>query len=155
MKPFQKILVPVDFSAHALGALDYATELARRFQAAIDIVYVYQPSSYAVPDSFELFSPVQLAAMESEFEKRLEATKSETLASGIEKVETRLLMGVPAVEIVSYAEANGCDLVVMGTHGRTGVSHALLGSVAEKVVRRAPCPVLTVRQPATESSTAA
>jgi nucleotide-binding universal stress UspA family protein len=147
MKPFRKILVPVDFSAYSLESLDYAVELARRFEATIGIVYVYQPTSYAVPDSFELFSPSQLAAMESEFERRLQATRDEVVASGIENVETRLLMGMPATEIVSYAEANAYDLIVMGTHGRSGFGHALLGSVAEKVVRQAPCPVLTVRLP--------
>lgn len=147
MKPFRKVLVPVDYSPTSNEALSCAVEIARRYEAELGVVYVYQPTTYAVPDSFELFTPSQLAAMESEFQRRLDTTKSELMALGCRNVDAKLLTGAPATEIVNHAEAWSYDLIVMGTHGRTGVAHALMGSVAEKVVRKAPCAVLTVRLP--------
>jgi nucleotide-binding universal stress UspA family protein len=145
MKPFKNILVPTEFSAHADEALRVAGDLAQRYDAAITIVHAYEPLAYSVPDGFVLLNPQQHADVLTEFSKLLAAAKSTALAAGARKVESEQLQGIAASEIVEHARAGGFDLIVMGTHGRTGISHALLGSVAERVLRRAPCPVLVVK----------
>jgi nucleotide-binding universal stress UspA family protein len=145
MKPFSKILVPVDFSPHSSRALQLASDLSRRYDAGVELAHVYHPMAYALPDGFVLFSSAQLSAMLVEFGSLLEQAKQEALAAGAVRVSTKLLQGVPFAEIIDFAQESGCDLIVMGTHGRTGLKHALLGSVTERVVRKAPCPVLTVR----------
>lgn len=145
MKPFKRILVPVDFSPHSREAIQYAADLSRRYEASLTLVHVYQPVSYVLPDGFVLYTSAQLASMLSKFEEHLTEAKEEAEAAGGLRVETKLLEGVAFAEIVSFAQESGYDLIVMGTHGRTGLMHALLGSVAERVIRKAPCPVLTVR----------
>jgi nucleotide-binding universal stress UspA family protein len=145
MKPFSKILVPVDFSNHSAEAVRYAADLSRRYEASVTLAHIYQPVAYALPEGYVLYTVAQLASMMSEFEKQLEAAKAHAQAAGALSVDTKVLQGVVSSEIVSFAERSDHDLIVMGTHGRTGLKHALLGSVAEKVVRKAPCPVLTVR----------
>jgi nucleotide-binding universal stress UspA family protein len=145
MKPFSKILVPVDFSPHSREATLYAVDLARRYDAPITLAHAYQPIIFAVPESFVLYSPDQLANILTELDKQLTIAKREAEQAGAAKVDARLLQGDPASQIVQFAVDGGHDLIVMGTHGRTGASHLLMGSIAEKVVRRAPCPVLTVR----------
>jgi nucleotide-binding universal stress UspA family protein len=144
MKTFSKILVPLDFSAHSREALEYAAELARRYEASLTLVHAYQTVAYALPEGFVLYTPAQFANALTEFEKQLTAAKGEALRAGATRVETRMLQGDVASEVVQLAKEGGYDLIVMGTHGRTGASHLLMGSIAEKVVRRAPCPVLTV-----------
>jgi nucleotide-binding universal stress UspA family protein len=145
MTTFAKILVPIDFSSHSSEAIRYAADLARRYQGTLTLVHAYQPVAYALPEGFVLYTPAQFANMLTEFEKLLAAAKLEAEQAGASRVETRSLQGDIASEIVDLAKKDGHDLIVMGTHGRTGASHVLLGSIAEKVVRRAPCPVLTVR----------
>jgi len=145
MTPFRKILVPVDFSVHASEAIRAAADLAKRYDAALTLVHVYETVAYALPDGFVLFTGSQLADMLSEFEKRLAAAKRDAEAAGATRVEVKQLQGAAAVEIVEFAKENGFDLIVMGTHGRRGLQHALMGSVAERVVRTAPCPVLTLK----------
>lgn len=145
MKPFGRILVPVDFSAHSAEAIRCAADLSPRYDAPVTLVHVFQPVEYALPEGYVLFATSQLASMMAEFEKQLDAAKADAEAAGALRVETKLLQGMVSSEIVTFAEGSGHDLIVMGTHGRTGLRRALLGSVAEQVVRRAPCPVLTVR----------
>jgi len=145
MKPFQKILVPTDFSAHSALAVQTAADLCRRYDASMLLAYVYEPIAYALPDGYLLFSEPQLNSMFEEFEKRLALEKKTAEAAGALRVETKLLQGIAATEIRQLAEHAACDLIVMGTHGRKGLPHVVLGSVAERVVRSAPCPVLTVR----------
>jgi nucleotide-binding universal stress UspA family protein len=92
-----------------------------------------------------LLTPSQFERLIRELEQYLEASKQEALALGAANVDSQLLQGFAAGEIVAYAKDRHSDLIVIGTHGRTGPKHLLLGSVAERVVRTAQCPVLTVK----------
>jgi nucleotide-binding universal stress UspA family protein len=147
MKPFKKILVPVDFSRHSAEAIRFAGDLSRRYDAVVQLVHVYQPVNYTLPEGIVFFTPAQLTSLLDALEKLLAASRNDAEVAGAPHVETKLLQGLPSSEIVSHAREGGFDLIVMGTHGRTGVRHAIMGSVAERVVRRAPCPVLTVHLP--------
>jgi nucleotide-binding universal stress UspA family protein len=145
MTAFSKILVPVDFSAHSDEAIRVAADFSQRYDASVTLAHVYEIVAYALPDGYVLQTPAQLANLLTEFEKRLSEAKAQAIAAGARRVETVQLQGAPATEIVDYARAQAFDLIVMGTHGRTGLGHALLGSVAERVLRHTPCPVLTVK----------
>jgi nucleotide-binding universal stress UspA family protein len=146
MKPLKKILVPVDFSRHSQEATQMALGLAERFGASVKLVHVYQPLDYGLPDGFLSYAPLQLNELISALEKHLEKTQQETrAAAGSTTVTSTLLHGAISSEITRCAKDEHFDLIVMGTHGRTGIGHVMLGSVAEKVLRTAPCPVLTVR----------
>ncbi|MCC6749963.1 MAG: universal stress protein [Deltaproteobacteria bacterium] len=145
MKPIRKILLPTDFSPPSSEALTYAADLCQRYGAELTIVHIYQPVAYALPEGFVLYSAERFAQMLGEWGKWLDEAKSEAERLGVAQVQASLQQGTPFVEIVRLARAGDFDLIVMGTHGRGGVRHALLGSVTEKVVRKAPCPVLTVR----------
>jgi nucleotide-binding universal stress UspA family protein len=145
MRSIQKILVPTDFSAHARAAIRMAADLAGKYGAQVTLVHVYEPVAYTLPDGFVLHTPNQLADLMTRLAKQLGEEAKEAEAAGARGVEVKQLQGVPSSEIVDFAKANGYDLIVMGTHGRTGLAHALLGSVAERVVRKAPCAVLTLR----------
>ena len=147
MKPFDKILVPVDFAPHSAQAVRLACEIAQRFSASITLVHVHEPVDYALPEGYVLYTPDQLGRLNAEFENRLRASQREVEALGVTRVDTRLLHGAAALEIVDFAQHESFDLIVMGTHGRTGLKHVLMGSVAERVLRSASCPVLTVKAP--------
>lgn len=152
MKAFEKILVPIDFASHSAAAVELAVDLARRYEARLTLVHVYEPVDYALPPGYVVYTPEQLSRMTAELEKRLHATCREVEAESGRPVEPRLLQGPPALVIIDLAQDESYDLIVMGTHGRTGVGHWLMGSVAEKVVRAAPCAVLTIKAPASKSS---
>jgi universal stress protein A len=141
----RKILVPTDFSAHSKEAQAWAAELARRYEASLTLVHVYQPISYALPEGYVLPSANLLADLEVSLGHALDDAKKDLEASSRLRVDTALMQGVPFAEIVRFAREGSYDLIVLSTHGRSGLRHVLLGSVAEKVVRKAPCPVLTVR----------
>lgn len=145
MKPIKKILVPLDFSPHSEPVLQFAIDLARRYEASLDLIYVYQSVAYALPEGYVLVTPDQLTEILSTFEKQLAAAKQEALTAGIAHVESALLQGYPINMILHRAEGRNHDLIVMGTHGRSGIKRAVLGSVAENVLRSAKCPVLVVR----------
>jgi nucleotide-binding universal stress UspA family protein len=145
MLTFKKILVPTDFSSHAKEAAAMAIELAKRFDATLYFVHVFQSVAYVLPEGYMLYSAPQLGKILDDLDKLVTAEKTAAQTAGVSSVECDLVEGVPATEIVRYARDKGCDLIVIGTHGRTGVKHALLGSIAEKVMRTAECPVLTVR----------
>jgi nucleotide-binding universal stress UspA family protein len=147
MTPIKKILVPTDFSVHSAEATAWAADLARRYDASVTLIHVYQPVSMALPEGYVLMSANALADLLSELDGALAKAKEDMAATERITPETMLLQGVPFAEIVQFAREGSYDLVVMGTHGRTGLRHALLGSVAEKVVRKAHCPVLTIRIP--------
>jgi len=144
---FEKILVPVDFSDHSTQALDTAAALAKDYDASLTIVNVYEPLALALPEGYQLFSQEQLDQLFEELQRKLVQQRQRAEAAGAKRVDSELLHGFAVTEIQSLAERGGYDLIVIGTHGRRGLSHALLGSVAERVVRLAPCPVLTVRAP--------
>ena len=142
---FSKILVPIDFSEYTPDILKYATEIAQRFNATIHLIHVIPNMDYFTPyESFmaaENMVAVQ-KGIESEVQKDLEETAKGI--SGIPVVRA-VRMGVSFVEIVDYVRTEGMELVIMATHGRGGLEHIIIGSVAEKVVRKSPCPVLTIR----------
>lgn len=148
----KKILVPVDFSPSSLAALETAIELAKPFNASLELVHVWEPPPIYGPDA--LVAGGMSLYVELEEHARRAATKEmENLVArleprGLGTLRTHVLRGVPAPGILEVAGKGGFDLIVMGTHGRTGVSRFFMGSVAEKVVRLSPVPVLTVRNPA-------
>ncbi len=146
MIQIKTILVPTDFSDASSAALEYARALAGAFGSALHLLHVVQ-DPYVQPWAAEAFG-VSLAGVLERWEQDAGA-QLETLVPEAERqahpVECATRVGHPFVEIVTYAQAHHVDLIVMGTHGRGPVAHMLLGSVTEKVVRKAPCPVLTVR----------
>ena len=137
----RKILVPTDFSPHSEHAADYAAMLAKPFQSTIDLLHVIEPFPYSVTDTMTVISHEE--ALRTIAASLLENARARLQQQGM-KAESHLASGTPYQEIIQWARDHQIDLIVMGTHGRTGVRHLLLGSVAEKVVHLSPCPVLTV-----------
>lgn len=142
----KRILVPVDFSKPSMRALDYAIDLSKPFGAEVTVCSVVEPIYLAVP-----YADGQSAAIASLIiEQRRNAVaqlnrlRKRYSARGVD-LTTCVVEGVPAEAIAAVADRLKTELIVIATHGRTGLSHLLLGSVAERVVRSAPCPVLTVR----------
>jgi universal stress protein A len=148
MMNIRKILVPTDFSKNSLVALEYARDFAKRFDAEILLVHVFEPPPYSAMTlgGGAAITPVVQEDMRQEVTQELEKIASDELADGV-KVGVLLRDGSPFVEIIATAKEEHADLIVIATHGHTGIKHLLLGSTAEKVVRRAPCLVLTVRSP--------
>lgn len=144
MLKLQRILLPTDFSDASLQAGEYACELASRFGAAVDVLYVLESPAVAMPSPGAPLPEVLLAEWHRHGDSQLKEWMAAELGQ-LPRVERVLKEGTPYVEIVRYAKEQNADLIVLGTHGRSGLAHALLGSVAERVVRKAPCPVLTVR----------
>jgi len=146
---FQRVLVPVDFSECSRAALHKAAKLTRRTGGTIDVIHAWRLPAFVPPESVvgtvgaagEPLVDLMQANAEAAMRKLVESARSE----GIEITDARILLGNPAAVIVEQAGSGGYDLIVLGTHGRSGLSHALIGSVAERVVRLSPVPVLTVR----------
>jgi nucleotide-binding universal stress UspA family protein len=140
------ILVPTDGSAGMTRVIDHASELAAAHDAALHFLYVVNTASFAnLPMETSWESVTTMLRDEGE-----EALRAAEDRAGAERVVTAMREGPPSREIVEYATEEGCDLVVMGTHGRGGLNRLLLGSVAERVVRSSEVPVLTVRVGATD-----
>ena len=143
-----RVLVPVDFSKESIQALEYAVELTRPFRAELLVLFVLEPMSYATPA--DLYGPSANLSMLQEEQRRVATEQLKRLAARWKRrgvaVRTLLEAGTPHEVITDLARRRRVDLIVMATHGRTGVSHLLLGSVAERVIRTATCPVLTVRR---------
>ncbi len=142
-----RIMCPVDFSESSDHALGYAVDLARMFGAQLTLLHVVEVPflpSYAMAGVPDLSLPLE--QIEEGARKGLERLIEECRKKH-ERVETELRTGTAFMEIINYAREIQADMIVMGTHGRTGLSHIIIGSVAEKVVRKAPCPVLTIRHP--------
>jgi nucleotide-binding universal stress UspA family protein len=144
---FTRILVPTDFSDLSKVALDFGKELAERYGAALHVLHVVEdplaagaiPSEIYVPDM-----PALRGAMVTDAETQLAGLVAERVCDAV-RVTTEVKVGHAATAICESAVTTPCDLIVMGTHGRTGIAHLFLGSVAERVVRTSPCPVLTIR----------
>ncbi len=147
MTLFSKLLVPSDFSDHAKHALAYAIEIARRYDARITLLHVHDVVLYSLPDGLMLYPATVMAELDTTLHSKLRHLKEDVEQRDFARVDTELGRGPAAPGIVRCAMEGGHDLIVMGTHGRTGIAHALIGSVAERVVRTAPCPVLTIRYP--------
>ncbi len=146
MIEIRTILAPTDFSKHAEGAVRYACGLAERFDARLQLLHVLNDIVPVGPD------PMFAAVLPPEYYQESEKASHEALKTLIDpswgrpaSVETSVQWGVPDSIIVEHARRQAVDLIVIATHGRTGLSHVLLGSVAERIVREAPCPVLTIR----------
>jgi nucleotide-binding universal stress UspA family protein len=144
MTGFRKILVPVDFSSHSSHALQTAIELARAFGAKLYLLHCYpinvgaiSPYGLVIPESFD--RDIREAAT-----RQLNQLREKVSAQKIE-VESEVTPLFPSEAIASTAERIGADLIVMGTRGLSGLKHVMLGSVAERTVRTAPCPVLTLK----------
>ena len=138
------ILVPTDFSAYADQALEYAMALAQALQARLTLLHVFHLSPLSVGDMPPAVLITTLQEMETTAQQRMQATLARVHHAGLH-ADSAIMEGIPLQTILDTAHARGVDLIVMGTHGRTGLTHVLMGSVAEKVVRLAPCPVLVVR----------
>lgn len=149
MKPFSRILAAIDFSECSEHAFDSALSLARQFDAELTIIHVINEPV----DLRGFYLPhISFDQLEKEIEegaaKMMEAFCSERLGQ-FPNYSTTIVTGIPCEEIISAATKLDASLIVLGTHGRTGFDRILFGSTAERVVRSASCPVLTVRLPAT------
>ncbi|MCF8259468.1 MAG: universal stress protein [Melioribacteraceae bacterium] len=147
MIDINKILVPIDFSDYSKNALKYAVEFAINFNSEMYLLNVVEPMMY--PSDFstgEIVIPSPKIDVDFKFEEELKKL-AETEISKEVQVSTAIKSGKPFLEIINYASEIDADLIIIATHGHTGVEHLLFGSTAEKVVRKAPCPVLTLRDP--------
>ncbi|MGC8639645.1 MAG: universal stress protein [Isosphaeraceae bacterium] len=146
MIDIKRILAPTDFSSHSERAVRFACSLAERFGAELHLVHVLSETIPAGPD------PLLMPVMPPQFYEESESRARETLKHLLQPtwgkptaVATAIRWGSPVEAVVDYCKECAIDLLVIATHGRTGLSHVLLGSVAERIVREAPCPVLTIR----------
>jgi universal stress protein A len=144
MAQWTKICCPVDFSEPSRVALEEAADLARRYGAALTVLHVFEPGGAAAGE-LQAPMPELFAATEKELERKLAGWRLEAERLGAPAVEQAVVSGAAGREIAAFAREGGHDLVVMGTHGRTGLRHLIIGSVAERVIREAHCPVLVVR----------
>jgi universal stress protein A len=144
---WKKILCPVDFSPSSRHAAGVALELAQRFDAQVTLFHVATDPTYPILEGYVPPAGESLEMVLGEARHELEALRRELDPGHKAELTPLLKTGAPAPEIVAEARAGAYDLIVMGTHGRTGVKRFLLGSAAELVVRKAPCAVLTVREP--------
>jgi nucleotide-binding universal stress UspA family protein len=152
MIAIRNVLVATDFSEPSSTALEYGRDLARTFGATLHVVHVVQNVM------LQAYAPDGLPANAAELQRELEAEGRRRLEAEIREDDRRelgartvlLTSGSVWPAIARYAKEAAIDVIVVGTHGRTGIAHAMLGSVAERVVRVAPCPVLTVRHPERE-----
>ncbi len=152
MREVQQVLFATDFSEYSHQARDFACQLAEKFGARLHVIHVVHNLAIEVPEfGMGLAFPGYLENL-SEVKHELAAKAQVTLAKELTEnfkedhnVLFAIQFGIPDVEIVKYANQNAIDLIVMGTHGRSGISHVLVGSVAERVIEKATCPVTTVR----------
>jgi nucleotide-binding universal stress UspA family protein len=145
---WKRICCPIDFSDASRAAMEVGADLARRFGAEVILLHAYPIPGYTFPDGSVMASPKMMQELAEQAQRHLEGWRvdAERLV-GAPRVTIEKAIGEPAAEIVAFARDRAVDLLVLGTHGRTGIEHALMGSIAERVVRRAHCPVLTVRPP--------
>jgi len=147
----QHVVVPTDLSEYADYALTYAIKLAQKFRASLTLLHVIDTTPLGVAGWETRLPPSHLQDLETSIAQGMEALLGRIHDAGLQG-EIAIVHGMPFQKIIDTTKDKGVDLIVMGTHGRTGLTHVLIGSVAEKVVRLAPCPVLVTRQ-ATEAPT--
>jgi universal stress protein A len=141
---FKKIVCPVDFSEFTDEILNCAVDIAKKYNAELHLIHIIPNLNYFTP--YESFlTPENLIAIERNIEKEVDKDFDKITKTVDMSVKKVVKTGVTFVEIIDYIKTEGIDLVVMGTHGRSAIEHILIGSVAEKVVRKSPCPVLTIR----------
>ncbi len=149
---FQRILVPTDFSPGADAALRYARAIAERFGASLYLLHVLsEPMLAGALGTEVLVAEVQTLqeTTHTDAERKLDALLAPDVSAGLQ-ISADIVVGAPAAAIVDFARDRDIDLIVVGTHTRSGVAHLLLGSVAETIARKASCPVLTVLVPPDE-----
>ncbi len=143
---WKRVCCPIDFSDASRAAMEVAADLARRTGAELVLLHAYPIPGYTFPDGSVVASPRMMQELADQAQRHLQEWRVDAeRIVGAARVTAEKAIGEPAAEILSFARARGADLIVVGTHGRTGIEHALMGSIAERVVRRAHCPVLTVR----------
>jgi nucleotide-binding universal stress UspA family protein len=149
MMTLKKILVPTDFGEAADAALTYARALARNFDASIAVLHVAEDASARMfaGEVYVAVPPTLQQDIEGAARKELDRRLIDNDPNPIVMRPMVIASNAPALSIVNYAKETGIDLIVMGTHGRGPMAHLLMGSVAERVVRLASCPVLVVRHP--------
>ena len=147
MAIINNILVPIDFSDYSKNALKYAADFAEQFHSKIILIYVVEPVIYPADFSMgQVAIPSADIELNARSEEELKILAKRDIPPHIE-VEIIIKTGKPFMEINETASEKDVDLIIIATHGHTGVEHLLFGSTAEKVVRKAPCPVLTLREP--------
>jgi len=152
MAEIKKILLATDFSENSKWALTYALSFVKKYEATLYILHVIQQPTYPLG----MYAEISFDAMDKFNRNISEATEKEmkklceTELEGVKNYQSMVVSGTPFLEIIRTAKEKEVDLIVVGTHGRTGLDHILFGSTAEKVVRQAPCPVLSVRLPGKE-----
>lgn len=140
----KRILLPTDFSDYSANATKYACELATRFDAELHLLHALEIQSTTPSFVMGLAIPSYTHESQAAVEKAMTGVLDSQWSANRTVVHA-IVEGSPKVEIIQYARKHAIDLIVLATHGRTGLSHVIMGSVAEAVVRTAPCPVLTVR----------
>ncbi|TWT57668.1 hypothetical protein KOR42_10310 [Thalassoglobus neptunius] len=142
----KKILIPTDFSEFSQHAIRYGCEFARKFEAKVHLINVVEDLYPIVPEPgmATALSPPYFQELAESSRRAIESLPASEMAKGVD-IERVVVTGTPFLEIIRYAKEQDIDMIVIGTHGRSGLVQALMGSVAEKVVRKATCPVLTVR----------
>lgn len=158
MTTLHKILVPTDFSECSHAACELASTLATRLGSSIELLHVDEPPAwqgFVIPELI-VSMPNEANTSLHEFvqtraRRALDHLVEKLHSAGVGHVGQRIETGQPEAVIVRIAQETGCDLIVMGTHGRKGIERLMMGSVAERVVRQATCPVLTVREDASEN----
>jgi nucleotide-binding universal stress UspA family protein len=146
MTAFSHLLVPIDFTEASLHALDYGLELAGKLGARVTVTHVYHLPAYDFPDAAYFPTPEEVSRLADAAGKHLDAIVASRKDQGV-PVTTVLRSGNDAEEICALAKELAVDLIVMGTHGRGAISTAFVGSTAQKVIRMAPVPVITLRGP--------
>jgi universal stress protein A len=147
---FNKILCPVDFSEFTDEILEYALDITKKYNAELHLIHVIPNLNYFTPyESF--FTPENLIVVEKNMETEVNKDFDNIIKKIDIPVKKVIRTGAAFVEIIDYVRTESIDLIIMGTHGRTGLEHILIGSVAERVIRKAPCPVLTVRPKSRQS----
>ncbi len=141
---FGQILVATDFSEPSRKALEVAADLARHYGSAMTLAHVYPVPGYVLPEGFIAAGPDVLVEVENRTRKMLEEWQADAVKLGVKDVSILTAIGNAAPEIVRIAKAGNYGLIVVGTHGRTGFTGFVLGSVASKVVTTSDCPVVTV-----------
>ena len=141
---FQKILVPVDFSESSRLGLDYALEFARAFRAGLLLFHSVVVQSYALSDEYTVLEVPNILSRQQEYADEEMARLRREIGKDFDKIETKVGVGSPVEQIDQCVRAEGVDLIITSTHGRSGVKRLFIGSTAEQIVRHAPCPVLVV-----------
>jgi len=144
MTEWKRIACAVDYSEPSRAALEQAAEVARQHQAELVLVHVYEPPP-ATAENFLAPLPDSVEAEKRELERMLGHWREEAEKRAGRPVTTAFLIGAPAPELVTFAREHDVDLLVVATHGRRGLAHLVMGSVAERVVREAPCSILVAR----------